>query len=109
MNKDKVWNMGAGGSSFTYTAATSLTHQLKAGYEIDPTTSNVTLKENDYKDMSYVYLATWTLWDSVDGTNGQFLNPAPLTPVLHVKYCGTGDENYYHSQHGPGSAPANCS
>lgn len=108
MNKDKVWNLSAGGiTGGTYTAATSLTHKLKSGYEIEPSTV-VTLREDDFKDMSYVYLSTWTLWNSASGVNNQFLNPNPFTPVLHVKYCGTGDENYYHSQHGPGSAPANC-
>ena len=108
LNKDKVWNMAAGGQSFPKTMATSLTHKLETGYELDPTIAGLTLREDDFKDMKYVYLATWHYWDSTDGTHTQFLNPNSSPPVLHVKYCGTGDEQYHHSQHGPGAAPPSC-
>jgi hypothetical protein len=110
-NQDKIWHMSVDGVSGggTYTAVTTLAHILESGYEIDPTTSNLTLLEDDFKNLSYVYNGTWNLWDSAHGAHDTPINPIPLKPLLHVKYCGVGDENYYHSQHGPGSAPANCS
>ena len=80
------------------------------GKSINATNKNnaVSLETVDTDNIKFWDSGFWFLWQSSYGTHGKFLQPGGFTPDHFVDYCGSGSENYYHSEHGYGSDPGTC-
>jgi hypothetical protein len=102
--ENSVWNMSAGGQTYSSTLSTSFSNQLEVGYEFTYT-SEINLRTNDYNPIQYGQQQLgWVDWNSADGTHSKYLQPGT---GYFVQYCGTGNQQYYHSQHGQGT-PTSC-
>ncbi len=109
-DKDTVWDMRADGTTDTncdYDATTYNAIDSQVGYEL--THNNEVDVENAEADLMHFWdNGFWFLWQSSYGAHGKFLQPGGFNPDHFVDYCGSGSENYYHSEHGYGSEPGTC-
>jgi hypothetical protein len=102
-NKDNIWTMAVdGSSSCSANGSTTTSNSLKTGYETSYDTNTIT--KNDYSNLQFVRDNIWYLWQSSYGVHGK----TEQGTGFYVKYCGSGAENYYHSQHGKGTPPTSC-
>ena len=109
-NKDETWDMRAAGTTDTncdYAGDTINAIDSQVGYEITHN-NEVSLETVDTDNIKFWDSGFWFLWQSSYGTHGKFLQPSGFTPDHFVDYCGSGSENYYHSEHGYGSDPGTC-
>lgn len=105
-----TWDMWADGTTDTncdQALATSNSNKLELGYEITHN-DEVNLESADSTIQQFYDNGWWFLFQSSYGTHTTFLQPNPMTAEYYVDYCGTGAENYYHTEHGKGSGPGTC-
>ena len=104
--QNNVWNIKVDGTTYyTKTTGTPWTNNIETGYEF--TYTDITLKRNDHSSKSYGRPDTgWVLWNKADASS-HYSALVPSTGY-YVKYCGTGDQQYYHIQHGQNSFPPTC-
>lgn len=105
-DKNQIWNMEVDGSGTPSVCqgngAITLANSLKTGYETTYDTNKIST--NDYNNISFVRDSFWYLWQSTYGSH----TPSEVGPGFFVKFCGSGDANYYHSKHGKGTPPGSC-
>lgn len=105
-DKNQIWNMEVDGSGTPSVCqgngGTTIAISLKTGYETTYDTNNIST--NNYKYIFFVRDNFWYLWQSTYGSHSSSV----IGPGFFVKYCGSGDANYYHSNHGKGTPPGSC-
>jgi hypothetical protein len=107
LNLDSIWHIDISGNTCNLASASTSAFMLQVGYELTNSDAQ-TLRKNDYTGLQFARAPnTWAFWNSADGGNGWTLKPNDGT--YFVKLCGGTAEQYWHSQHGQGTAPATCS
>lgn len=110
IDKDTVWEMRANGTTDTncdYDADTYNGIDSQVGYELSHN-NEVDVENAESDNIQFWDNGYWFYWQSSYGVHGKFLQPSGYTPPHFVDYCGSGMENYYHSEHGYGSDPGTC-
>ncbi len=104
-NQNSIWNVNVDGVTLYSTAmSTAWSNEVKAGWEF--TYTEATVKTNDFNKLSWGRPDTgWVWWKQGDGNH---YAPQVHSGGFFVHYCGTGNEQWRHSQHGKDGQPITC-